>query len=456
MLRALVGNFLDSLSEREFDAPLLAILANQGFYDIHFIHGGFEFGKDVIAKKRDESTGAVYQYAIQSKAGNIGQPAWREVRPQIEECAYNTRAHPSFDKDLPRVSVLVTTGRLIGAAPIDAQEYGQSREARDLGPFDIWDRETLLNWLCVEPSLGLSPNETQDDLLAIISDIRRGVVNEPMLERFSRTWLDDGQPHRLAQASIQASIICNSLRETQRLDLAALMALHLHRASWRQLTGENAARSPESEAAVRLFVSYASEVLDQVQHLLSDPLELTRSLLSIAAMVSYPAACVRLAELLGLLAIESEGDLSDHASTAVAELCALHPGSWRPPADQFAVSLIPPVVAIAKTDIPAATKYLKEVASWLLDRHDPNLNGLGLASLDEDEQTAAERLLAGGDNNAGAPTRQLRGRRGVGPLDRNRGHGTLRRRAQQRHRRAADGSLLHRGKRGRSRLAARR
>lgn len=65
MLRELVGTYLDSLSEREFDAPLMAILPTQGFYDI--LHGSMEFGKDVIAKRVDD--GILHQYAIQCKAG---------------------------------------------------------------------------------------------------------------------------------------------------------------------------------------------------------------------------------------------------------------------------------------------------------------------------------------------------------------------------------------------------
>ena len=84
MLRAVVGIFLDSLSEREFDAPLLALLAAQGFTDIHFIHGSFEFGKDVIAKRADGGGQETRQYSIQSKAGNVGQADWRSIRPQLE------------------------------------------------------------------------------------------------------------------------------------------------------------------------------------------------------------------------------------------------------------------------------------------------------------------------------------------------------------------------------------
>jgi hypothetical protein len=43
------------VTQREFDAPLLAVLSSQGYYDLHFIHGAFEFGKDLIAKGHDES-----------------------------------------------------------------------------------------------------------------------------------------------------------------------------------------------------------------------------------------------------------------------------------------------------------------------------------------------------------------------------------------------------------------
>ncbi|NKZ10386.1 hypothetical protein HGA11_05295 [Mycolicibacterium septicum DSM 44393] len=396
MLRAVVETFLDSLSEREFDAPLLAILATRGFYDIHYIHGAFEFGKDVIAKKKDPHSGDVFQYSIQSKAGNVSQSDWRTIRPQIEECEYNTRAHPSFDETLPRVAVLVTTGRLKGSAPIDAQEFKRSCQARGLAEFEIWDREDVLLWLSTDPSLGLTAADVQDDLIAVVSKIRNRDVTEPSLERFSRTWLV-GEPDRirLARASIEASILCNALRQTQRLDLAALMSLHLHRAAWRPLEGKDVARSTESESAIRLFISYSSEILNQVEPFLSDPLELLRTLMSPVAIATYSAACMRLLELLGLLALEADGELSSRASRAVIQLCANHPGSWRPPADQFAASLIPPVVVIANSDSHSAAMYLKSVSSWLLDRHDSRCNGLGLASLDENEQVAVERLLGG-------------------------------------------------------------
>jgi hypothetical protein len=61
VLRDVVAGFLDTVTEREFDGPLIALLAARGFTDVHFLHGAFEFGKDFIAKgpkPPDSDTGA--------------------------------------------------------------------------------------------------------------------------------------------------------------------------------------------------------------------------------------------------------------------------------------------------------------------------------------------------------------------------------------------------------------
>src|ERR1700730_10285137 len=104
MLGGVVDHYLQGVSEREFDMPLMALLVSRRFYDIHKTHGAFEFGKDFIAKREDD--GVVYQYAIQSKAGDINLGAWRGVRSQIDEARYNRIAHPSYSQSLPRKVVL--------------------------------------------------------------------------------------------------------------------------------------------------------------------------------------------------------------------------------------------------------------------------------------------------------------------------------------------------------------
>ena len=137
MLDGVVDRYLQGASEQEFDMPLMALLVSRRFYDIHKLHGVFEFGKDFIAKR--EVDGVVHQYAIQSKAGDINLGSWRQVRPQIDEARYNGIAHPSYDRSLQRKAILVTTGRLVGGAAGDAQEYktfwiAGTRSASRFGP----------------------------------------------------------------------------------------------------------------------------------------------------------------------------------------------------------------------------------------------------------------------------------------------------------------------------------
>jgi hypothetical protein len=73
MLAAAFENWIRTLRERDFDDTFLELLRAAGFYDLHFTHGQYEFGKDVIAKLRGAPP---VQYAFQSKAGDIGGSDW--------------------------------------------------------------------------------------------------------------------------------------------------------------------------------------------------------------------------------------------------------------------------------------------------------------------------------------------------------------------------------------------
>ena len=117
MLRNVLEDYLSSIKERDFDFPLSSLLQGMGFYDIHFTHGAAEFGKDFIAKRVENDV--EYQYAIQSKKGDIGQSLWRnEIRGQLEEAILSDYSHPQFNTSLPRKAILVTTGRLSGNARV--------------------------------------------------------------------------------------------------------------------------------------------------------------------------------------------------------------------------------------------------------------------------------------------------------------------------------------------------
>src|SRR6266849_344036 len=149
MLADVIGTYVDSLTEREFDAPFIALLRLHGFTDIHFLHGSFEFGKDFIAKRVEGA--AQFQYAFQTKAGNIGISEWNESRGQIDMLRTDTLAHPNFNVALPRRSIFVTTGRLVGGAGLAAQQYGLHLESLGEVQFLTWDRDTIVEMLASDP-----------------------------------------------------------------------------------------------------------------------------------------------------------------------------------------------------------------------------------------------------------------------------------------------------------------
>lgn len=392
MLRDVVGTFLDTLSERQFDGPLLAVLAAQGFTDVHFIHGGFEFGKDVVAKKTDSGTGQLRQYVIQSKAGDIGQAEWRAVRPQLEECEYNTLGHPSFDAALPRVAVLVTTGRLKGSAPSDAAEYKKSVTARGLADLEIWERADLLDTLCENPQIGVGGEEVPVDLLAIVTSVLDEGVTERRIESYTRRWLPPAGS--ATRGSVEAAIIINALTRVRRLDLGFSVALQLFRST----SQDDDAPSGLAEASQRLLADLATRMVDQVEPLLNDPLDLARRTMTQMALVTYPVICCRLIETTAI-GLALARDIGDALKAARLQRVLLHlveqPGSARPPSDLFATSVVAATVMLSTVNSESAKAYLGRVAQWMLDRHDDDLGGLGLASLMEDEQTSASRLLGG-------------------------------------------------------------
>lgn len=392
MLRDVVGTFLDTLTEREFDGPLLALLHARGFTDIHFIHGAFEFGKDVLAKKADPTTNKTRQYVIQSKAGDIGQPEWRAVRPQLEECEYNTIGHPSFDPALPRVAVLVTTGRLKGAAPADVSEYRKSVEARGLADLEIWEKPDLVAWLCDDPLIGVAGVAVQTDLMGILTSIRDDGVTDQRIETYTRRWLFPAGT--AVRASVEAAILVNSLLRTKRLDLGLCIGLQLIRAT----EVDPAASGHAKSAAKRLVLGLALQICDQIEPLLRDPLDFVRSTVGQLALLTYPVICCRVAEALALgLALAREVGDGDTATRFEEVLRAFveQPGVARPIGDLFAASVVAITLMLATFNFATANAYLGRVAAWMLDRYDEDLAGLGLASLAEDEERTAERLLAG-------------------------------------------------------------
>jgi hypothetical protein len=431
VLRDVVAGFLDTVTEREFDAPLIALLAARGFTDVHFLHGAFEFGKDFIAKgvkpaDGDTGTGEPsswirHQFAIQSKAGDLGLTEWRAVRPQLDEARLDDLAHPAFDRALPRAAVLVTTGRLVGGASVQAQSYREAERRRGRPDFEVWDRERLLEWLVDSPEAGLA-GTSDGPVLALAGAIDAGESTFAALERRARAWLP-AVPGSLGaatdpaaevaarrrRAAVEAAVLGNRLRCHGRVDLAAMTALLLLRAAWCHRLSESPsgvpARPEAAQAAIRMFAGYASELLEQVEPVAKDP----RGLLTVVSPTSfphgaYPVACARIMEILGLFGLLSCGSpaadaaievepLAGRISGVVQELLEHQPGCAHPVSDGFAVSVIAPVILTARGDPAAAHRYLSRAAVWVADRYDADCGGIGLAGTSADADTEMAYLL---------------------------------------------------------------
>ncbi len=387
MLSNVVAHYLDSVTEREFDAPFMALLAAHGFEDIHLLHGPFEFGKDVIAKRHDD--GVTRQYAFQAKAGDLKSAQWREARSQVDEIRYNGLAHPSFDVTLPRVAILVCTGRLIGGAAVEAQQYKQFLAARDEGRFDSWDAQDLSDMLTSTPECGLAGGDP-GALLTLIGAIDEQTVTDAALERSTRRWVDS-DPIALGRASIECAVIAHRLRKAGRLDLAAIAALCLLRAARVAATtpSDLPAEAVADKARV-LFAEYARTLWNDARRSIDnpDPLAFAEADDSGLAFTTYPVRCSRLIEILGLLGLL----LRDHRPTEAADLVSFlsgfirtQPGTNRPLSDRWAVSLLAPVLLLAPTHRDLVGRQLESITRWVADRYDDN-PGLALPYATPDDE----------------------------------------------------------------------
>jgi hypothetical protein len=391
--------FIDSVPERAFDEPLMALLRAEGFQEVRLTHGPTEFGKDVVAKRDGK------QWAFQSKAGNIGQPEWRNLEGQLNELRRSDYSGPEFDRRLPREPVLVLTGRLVGNAPLAADEYNRQAKERGEPELTIWNRDELLSRLSGNPDAVLR-GTVDGGMLSMLGSVEEGNVTMDFVEQFSRRW-DSFPPNELSSRGvIEASVICAGLQQASRLDLACHLGLCLVRAAWaNDRAGEEA--SVIAEAGGELFDAYARELWGSCD----DGLLRKRGVIcrfASGGWASYPVFCSRLAEILGLLGIRAALRESPDSEAQIADWLArfiyAQPGVAHPLSDRFAVSLVPAVLLLQKHKSRAAKKLLEKTTVWLSDRYERGGDGLAGWGISPIEET--ERVFGGAFDHV-----RLRGRR---------------------------------------------
>jgi hypothetical protein len=401
VLRSALESYIDGIRrERDLDAPLLALLAAMGFHAIHFTHGTVEFGKDFLAQRTEN--GATFQYVLQAKSGDIGLAAWRVVRAQLFEAATNTLAHPGFDPKLPRRVVLVTTGRLVGNAPLEAQQFSELL-ATTLGgsALTTWDREALIELFEKYGPERVHASKGRDDFAAYGEFFRcygeafAGTVSERRIEQYSQSWISSrGEPaDRVILAVLEAELLAAACAE-RGLHYAAL---HATLGAFRAIAAEihqALPTSPEAlvataRASLRSIAERAQTALEQYP---DDVLDATRGF---GIFATYPVHCSRALDLYALryALCDTASDRTAIAG-ALADFIEREVGVRHPISDWYAVSIVVACRVLADAGCSDTARTLvRSVAIWLGDRYEND--GLGLAAMDGDEEGELVQILGG-------------------------------------------------------------
>jgi hypothetical protein len=395
LLNDVVANFLGTLSEVEFFDAFVAILRANGFYDVHLLHGATEYGKDFIAKRMEE--GIAIQYAIQTKVGDIGAAGWHAVRNQIETIRLSTMSHPSDDLSLPRRAVLALTGRLVGLAPAESQDYKRRYDTATF-EFGVWQLDDLLSMMTDAPEAGLA-GEPDAPLLGAVAAIYEGTFTEVTLEELSRDWANPvGEATGIWRSALSAFVLAHRLALHGRRDLAALVGTHLVRSAWARC--DNADPPPDdvvgvADAGKGLLMFHGEILFDGVQRLPDDPEKFLMATASFSDFVVYPVRCMRILELLGLMGLATEDPT---LRRQIAEFCASfverHPGASHPISDHWAVCIPPAALLIHEVRPELMAKWLQEICVWVVDHYEPGKAGLGQPWTVPDEEVV--HLLIGG------------------------------------------------------------
>lgn len=360
MLRNVLGDYLDSVGEREFDLPFIALLPSLGFFDIHFTHSQVEFGKDFIAKRIDD--GNERQYSFQLKAGNIGQAEWRNnIMGQMSEAVITTLSHPNFDTDIPHQSLLVTTGKLSGNAALGLQNLNQRIEkTHNELPIVVWDKESLLDQLeayGLESIYHSSPKRLEDygNFLRLYGNAVQNVVKIQNFEQQSRAWLKDefSLHERLLGSAIEAKLISRQLITSGFYYEAFYSILGFVRTILFQFHISDDSSEIEflidvlTQAEVKLY--NLSNIY--ISEFITDWEASNKNLVTITPgsglFFNYLVQCMRILEITGYIFFHSEAKEQERLIDFLQDFINHEPGCTHVPSDFYAISIILPVLALS-------------------------------------------------------------------------------------------------------------
>ena len=372
MQRSVLERWIDGLTEREFDQPLLRLLRAHGFYDICFTHGQYEFGKDFIAKRVEDDE--VVQYGVQSKAGNVSGGAWDAIHGQVEELTSTWLTHPNYDATLPLKHVLLVTGRLKGKAIQSSKQYQKRLRARGEGEFTTWERERLLDLLeGVSPKFTLEqPQAAVERLIARVS--AEHVSIQALIESLEVAFPAVASVAQFQIESLQLSCLTNLLWSEGRLFHAVTCSQHAVRLAAALVLQHPADVNARVELADAITAAIGLGLGAAEQTAALEPIDLAHvSAESLGFYAAYPLACISTAQCLALAVLHEHAqgntDLAADLAARLATFVDVQPGCMHPLSDRHATSLMTILTclsAFGHTD--SATRLFKGSAKWTADR----------------------------------------------------------------------------------------
>jgi hypothetical protein len=406
MLRNVLEDYFSSIKdERDFDFPLISLLSAMGYYDIHFTHGDREIGKDFIAKKIED--GIEYQYAFQSKKGDLNQAKYtKEVMPQLYLASLSGSPHPQFDKNLPRRVVLVLTGRPVGNAGYllhDLNDTLQNQHQKE--KVILWGKDQLIP-LFEEHGLSSIHQLTAQGLSGFAqfyltySKALEGKLSDREIEEFSRLWLDPELDYRkrVLRAAIETNLIGVKLVGNGLLYEAITIYLALARVVM------DAMYETEDQFLVEVYRQIVSENLIPLCNDLRAEVNIkwkeaeSRLLILVGEasrsmpMLHYIVWCARILEINSLYFFLTDDEKErEDVSRFMLEFIEKEPGCGHVPSERYTVAIVWTVLALlASQERTEAVEFIKRNLIWICDRME---QGFGIPQYDADEYEETATLL---------------------------------------------------------------
>lgn len=409
MINLVVSQYLDSINdERDFDFPFMVLIHEMDFYDIHWTHGKWEYGKDFIAKL--DIDGETVQYIFQSKAGDINLSKWRnDIAPQLQEAITNTLSHPNFDSELARQIVFVTTGDLQGGAINAAQNWNDDFVPNTLKArkVEFWCKPQLIKSIENYGLSGIHSTTAQGfadhaNFFGFYSNCLLGKISTRQIELYSHYWLDTSLPisKRILRATVEAEIFARALLNNDKIFEAIICYLAAIRVifhwSYEQASTVYLDNLKQNFNLAMLRVQSLSE--NYLEQIIKERSAHNQDLVSagFGGIFTYLVHLCRIFEIAGLAYfIYPSEEKQYNIFELVNELLKDEQGVGKIPSDRYAVSIIAPVlIAIHQGKIHVAQALIEKTANWLLERV---VHGNSIANFDSSEIEEVNTLLGSPD-----------------------------------------------------------